>query len=245
VSDGDLRAIVVDDEPLARDELTFLLGQCEGVDVAGEAEDAKTALALLDDVSPDVVFVDLRMPGPDGIALAEAVRARKPETAVVVVSAHDDAALRAFEARVADYLLKPVRLERLESALERVRELGPVRTSPDAPLTRLAIKRRGGYVVVDVEDVVYFEMRDELVWAVTADDRYALDLTMSAVEKRLPPDLFFRSHRGVLVRLDRIQKIQPAGPGSFELVLDHPESPKVPLARERARTLKELIPVAG
>ncbi len=245
MSDADLTALVVDDEPLARDELTFLLGQCEGVEVAGEAEDAKSALGLLDEVCPDVVFVDLRMPGPDGIALAEAVRAKRPDAAVVVVSAHDDAALRAFEARVVDYLLKPVRLERLESALMRVRELGPQRTRPEEPLTRLAIKRRGGYVVVDVEDVVYFEMRDELVWAVTADDRYALDLTMSAVEKRLPESLFFRSHRSVLVRLDHIQKIQPAGPGSFELVLDHPESPRVPLARERARTLKELIPVAG
>jgi DNA-binding LytR/AlgR family response regulator len=240
-----LEAIVVDDEPLARDELTFLLGQCGGVTVVGEAGDAKSALVLLASAQPDVAFVDLRMPGPDGIALAEAIRAKSPGTAVVVVSAHDDAALRAFEARVADYLLKPVRLERLRSALARVRELSPPAGTPeDAPMTRLAIKRRGGYVVVDVEDVVYFEMRDELVWAVTNDDRYALDLTLSAVEKRLPAG-FFRSHRAALVRLDRILKIQPSGPGSFELLLDHPRSPKVPLARERARTLKELIPVAG
>jgi len=245
MSDDDLRALVVDDEPLARDELTFLLGQCGGVDVVGEAEDAKSALSLLDDAAPDVVFVDLRMPGPDGIALAEAIRARRADTAVVVVSAHDDAALRAFEARVADYLLKPVRLERLQRALERVRELSPVTTASGAPMSRLAIKRRGGYVVVDVDDVVYFEMRDELVWAVTKDDRYALDLTMSAVEKRLPEGRFFRSHRGALVRLGSILKIQPSGPGSFELLLDHPDSPRVPLARERARTLKELIPVAG
>jgi DNA-binding LytR/AlgR family response regulator len=243
----ELRAIVVDDEPLARDELIFLLGQCEGVAVVGEAEDAKTALALLSS-APDVAFVDLRMPGPDGIALAEAIRSHRPETRVVVVSAHDDAALRAFEARVADYLLKPVRLERLRSALERVRELGHDRIESDdseAPLTRLAIKRRGGYVVVPIDDVIYFEMRDELVWAVTETDRYALDLTMSTVEKRLPTGPFFRSHRGALVRVDRIVKIEPSGPGSFDLVLDHPDAPRVPLARERARTLRALIPVAG
>ena len=99
--------------------------------------------------------------------------------------------------------------------------------------------------MVDIQDVVYFEMRDELVWAVTQGDRFALDLTLSAVERRVPRGLFFRSHRGALVRLDRILKIQPSGPGSFELVLDHPEAPRVPLARERARTLRELIPVAG
>ncbi|RLB52406.1 MAG: hypothetical protein DRJ42_14935 [Deltaproteobacteria bacterium] len=247
--DQDLRAIVVDDEPLARDELLFLLSQCSGITVVGEAEDAKSALALLEETAPDIAFVDLRMPGPDGIALAEAIRAARRQTAVVVVSAHDDGALRAFEARVADYLLKPVRLERLKSAIERSRELTVRAIEPadpaDAPLTRLAIKRRDGYVVVDVEDVVYFEMRDELVWAVTQTDRFALDLTLSTVEKRVPEGLFFRSHRGVLVRIDRIEKIEPAGPGSFELVLDHPEAPRVPLARERARTLRELIPVAG
>ena len=82
-----LNAIVVDDEPLARDELKFLLGQCGDVNVVGEAEDAKTALSLFEDVAPEIAFVDLRMPGPDGIALAEAIRSRHPETAVVVVSA--------------------------------------------------------------------------------------------------------------------------------------------------------------
>lgn len=251
-ADVELKAIVVDDEPLARDELRFLLGQCPGVSVVGEAEDAESALGLLRETEPDIAFVDLRMPGPDGIALAEAMRAAHPTTAVVVVSAHDDGALRAFEARVADYLLKPVRLERLKSAIERTRELAlredhhAQQVSVEgAPLTRLAIKRRDGYVVVDVGDVVYFEMRDELVWAVTQTERFALDLTLSAVEQGVPRGLFFRSHRGVLVRLDRIAEIQSTGPSSFELVLDHPEAPRVPLARERARTLRELIPVAG
>ncbi len=153
--------------------------------------------------------------------------------------------MRAIEARVSDYLLKPVRLERLARAVERVRELSPPRAPAEAPLERLAVKRKGGWVVVDVRDVVWFEMKDELVWAVTETDRFALDLTLATVEARLPVETFFRSHRGALVRLDRIQKIEPAGPGSFELVLDHPSSPRVPLARERARLLRELIPVAG
>jgi DNA-binding LytR/AlgR family response regulator len=240
-----IRALVVDDEPLARDELAFLLGQCGDVELVGEAKDASSALDLVSLTAPDVAFVDLRMPGPDGIALADALRARRPETRVVVVSAHDDGALRAFEARVLDYLLKPVRLERLERALERVRESRPGSAEGEAPLTRIAVKRKNGYVVVDVADVVYFEMKDELVWAVTATDRFALDLTLATVESRVPAEVFFRSHRGALVRLDRILKIEPSGPGSFELVLDHPDHPRVPLARERAKALRELIPVAG
>jgi two-component system response regulator AlgR len=236
-----MRAMVVDDEPLARDELVFLLGEL-GVEVVGQAGDAIAALAACDEVRPDVVFVDLRMPGPDGLALAESLIKR--EIAIVIVSAHDDGAIRAYEAGVVDYLLKPVRLERLGKAVERAKERSPAREG-DAPLTRLAVRRRGKLVVVTIDDIVYFEMKDELVWAVTASDRYALDLTLATVEQRVPGDQFFRSHRGALVRLDRIVGIEPAGAGTYDLVLDHPEQPKVPLARERARLLRDLIPIAG
>ena len=242
-----LKAMVVDDEPLARDELMFLLKQCGGVDVVGQAGDANEALSLAEKKEPDVAFVDLRMPGPDGIALAEALRVSCPKLHVVIVSAHDDA-LRAFEAKVLDYLLKPVRLERLQTAVERVREAGGGSKAPpeaSEELTRLAVRRAGVYVVLEVSDVIYFEVKDELVWAVTASDRFALDLTMTKLEKRLPGAEFFRSHRGALVRVDKIRAMEPAGAGTYELVLDHPSDPRVPLARERARLLKERIPFAG
>ncbi len=243
-----LRAMVVDDEPLARDELVFSLQEL-GVEIVAEASTSSAALARFGEARPDVVFVDLRMPGPDGLTLAEALRARAPSLPIVVVSAHDDGALRGFEVGVTDYVLKPARLERLRRTLERVEAMErgaheePPRES-EAPLTRLAVRRRNAYVVVDVEDVVYFEMKDELAWAVTKDDRFALDLTLSAIEGRLP-DAFFRSHRGYLVRVDRIVAIEPSGVGTFDLVLDHPAHPRIPLARERARLLRERIPIAG
>lgn len=240
-----IRAVVVDDEPLARDELTFLLHECGGVEVVGSARDAAGALELCAEERPQVAFVDLRMPGPDGIALAEALLGRFPELSVVVVSAHDDGAIRAYEADVLDYLLKPVRLERLRSTVERVR--GRVTTEDgknDDLLTRLAVRRKGAYVVVDLADVIYFEIRDELVWAVTDLDRFALDLTLSAIEARVPEG-FFRSHRGVLVRLEKIRSIEPSGAGKFVLLLDHPDEARVPLARERVKLLREQIPFAG
>lgn len=238
-----LRAVVVDDEPLARDELKFLLEELE-VEVVGQAGDAASALARCEEDRPELVFVDLRMPGPDGLALAESLMKRQDGVMVVVVSAHDDGAIRAYEAGVLDYLLKPVRLGRLQKAVARARERLPG-AEGESPLTRLAVRRRGKLVVVNIGDVVYFEVRDELVWAVTRNDRFALDLTLSAVEQRVSEAEFFRSHRGALVRLDAIVGMEPAGAGTYELVLDHPESPKVPLARERARLLRERIPVAG
>jgi two-component system response regulator LytT len=247
-----LRAIIVDDEPLARDELAFLLGEIGGVEVVGQASDAHEALKLSEKEEPDVAFVDLRMPGPDGIALAEALKRRHPNIQVIVVTAHDDAALRAFEAQVLDYVLKPARLDRVRSAVERAKAAtgnrphkGQAGNHREAPFERLAVRRGGVYVVLEVADVIYFEMKDELVWAVTATDRVALDLTMTNLEQRLSDAEFFRSHRGALVRVDKIRAMEPAGAGTYELVMDHPDSPRVPLARERARLLKERIPFAG
>ena len=253
-----LRVIIVDDEPLARDELAFLLAEVGGVEVIGQAGDAHEALKLVEGDEPHVAFVDLRMPGPDGIALAQALKRRCPQLQVVMVTAHDDAALRAFEAQVLDYVLKPARLERVRTAVERAMQAVTPATSPSiappaptAPskdsgvLERLAVRRGGVYLVLEVADVIYFETRDELVWAVTASDRVALDLTMTNLEQRLPEGVFFRSHRGALVRVDKIRAMEPAGAGTYELVLDHPESPRVPLARERARLLRERIPFAG
>ena len=239
------RAIVVDDEPLARDELRFMLGQCEDIEVVGEARNAPEAQDLCETEQPDVAFVDLRMPGPDGVALAETLMANHPDLKVVIVSAHDEGALRAFEARVADYLLKPVRLERLRQAVERVRSTSLMAARTHEKLERIAVRRKDAYVVLELSDVVYFEVRDELVWAVTKHDRFAIDKTLANLEGELDPDSFFRSHRGFIVRYDRIRAIEPTGAGTFQLLLDHPEEPKVPLARERAKKLRERIPFSG
>jgi DNA-binding LytR/AlgR family response regulator len=246
-----LRAIIVDDEPLARDELAFLLDEVGSVEVLGQAGDAHEALKLAEREEPEVAFVDLRMPGPDGIALAEALKRRHPKIQVIVVTAYDHAALRAFEAQVLDYVLKPARLDRVRAAVERARtavqgqRAASGGAAKEAPFERLAVRRGGVYLVLEVADVIYFEMKDELVWAVTATDRLALDLTMTNLEQRLSESEFFRSHRGALVRIDKIRAMEPAGAGTYELVLDHPDSPRVPLARERARLLKERIPFAG
>ena len=243
MSQSKLKAVLVDDEPLARDELGFMLGEL-GVEVVAEAGSAKVALEAIENARPDVAFLDLRMPGPDGLALAQALRERFPDMPVVMVSAHDDGALGAYEAAVIDYLLKPVRLERLKKAVERVRaEVG--RHSDPEPLDRLAVRRKGAYVVVDIDDVLFFQVKDELVWAVTANDRFALDLTLAHIVDRLSDEAFFRSHRSCFVRLSSIASIEPVGTGAFELVMDHPEEPRLPLARERARQLRERIPFAG
>lgn len=237
-----LRAIVVDDEPLARDELTFLLGQCPSVDVVGEARGSVEAQKLCDDEEPEIAFIDLRMPELDGIALAQQLRQKHPALDVVIVSAHDDGALRGFETQIADYLLKPVRLDRLQRTLDRISGERPRKNESQSSPQRFAVRRRGAYLVVELRDVVYFEAREELVWAVTEGDRFALDTRLSALARGLDPALFFRSHRSCIVRIDRIRMIEPAGARTFRLLLDHPDEPRVPLARDRVCKLREHIP---
>ena len=237
-----LRAIVVDDEALARDELTFLLGQCKGVDVVGEAKLAVEAERLCDDAQPQIAFIDLRMPGLNGLALADVLRKKHPDLDIVIVSAHDDGAIRGFEAQVTDYLLKPVRLERLRQTLERVSDGRPGPVPGSGRLERFAVRRKNSYVVVEVRDIVYFEARGEFVWAVTEMDRFAIDRTLTTLAEQLDNKVFFQSHRSCIVRLDRIHTIEPAGARTFRLLLDHPGDPKVPLARDRASKLRERIP---
>jgi len=237
-----LRAVIVDDEPLARDELTFLLRQCQGIEVVGEAGRAEEAATLCADTHPQVAFIDLRMPGLDGLALAQMLRQKWPRLHVVIVSAHDDGALRGFEARVADYLLKPVRLERLRRTIERIGAARPDSASGSGRLQRFAVRRKNQYLVIEVRDVVYFEARNELVWVVTERDRFAIDQTLSTLTAQLDKSMFFQSHRSCIVRVDRIRAIEPAGARTFRLLLDHPDKPKVPLARDRAAQLRKQIP---
>ncbi len=260
-----LHVLIVDDEPPARDELAFLLEGLEGVQVRAQAGHAREAMEQVGDATINLAFLDLRMPGPDGLALAELLHNQRPELPIVMVSAHDEGALKAFDAGVVDYLLKPVRLERLKRTIERVRaQLAQVppgaRRSPATPqdplesqvplesremLDRLAVRCEGGFTVLAVSDIAYFEMGDELVWAVTDGDRFSLDLSLSQLEAQLPWDVFFRCHRSAIVRIDRIRSMEAVGNGTYELVLDHPSVARLPLARDRTKLLRQHIPVGG
>lgn len=241
--DATLRAIIVDDEPVARDELAFLLRQCEGMEIVGAVRSAAEALTLCDDERPEVAFVDLRMPGLDGVAFAQRLRNEHPDIDVVIVSGHREGAIRAFEAQVSDYLLKPVRLERLRRSLSSIASARR-RTAfgPRSALERIAAKRKGAYLVVEVAEIVYFQAKNQLIWAVTGTDRLAVEWTLATLGKQLDPEVFFQSHRSCIVRVDRIRKIEPTGARRFDLLLDHPEHPRVPLARDRVDELRSRIP---
>jgi two-component system LytT family response regulator/two-component system response regulator LytT len=243
-----MKVLVVDDERPAREELIWLLEQCDQVEVVGQAPSAETAFETLDDRDVDLLFLDIDMPGIGGMRLAETLRDDAPNApAVVFVTAYDNHAVEAFGVDAVDYLLKPVRLERLQRALDKVRKrttaLSEASERQARPLNRISVEDRGVYRVVPLDDVLFFESEDGIVVVQTREgERFITDFSLKFLQTNLDGEVFFRCHRSYIVRLDAIASIAPWGAGTYRLILDRADDLGVPLARSRASDLKSLIP---
>lgn len=209
-----LRALVVDDEPLARQRLAVLLARLdEPVQVVGEAGDAGAALAWLE-ARPglaDVVLLDIQMPGPDGLRLAEKIRGLTPAPQVVFVTAHTEHALKAFELEASDYLTKPVRQERLAQAMARCRKrqstvLAASQALQATPAT-LLVQERGRVVKVPISDILYLKAELKYVTLRTATHSYVLDDSLTDLEERLGASVI-RVHRNALVARLAVRRLE-------------------------------------
>ena len=202
-----LQVLIVDDEPLARSRLRTLLASCEepAVAVAGEAASASQAMELIARGDFDAVFLDVQMPGVDGVSLARSLRLSARAPALVFVTAHAQHAVAAFEVEAVDYLTKPVRLERLQAALEKVRKRrGPeVDTQPEI----LLIQDRGRTERVPLAEVLYFKAELKYVTVRTAARSYILDASLSELEDR-HDTLFLRVHRNALVARKAVRALE-------------------------------------
>jgi two-component system LytT family response regulator len=247
-----LRVVLVDDEPLARARARRMLAAEAGVEVVGEAGSAPEARRVIADARPDLLLLDVQMPGEDGFAL---LRSLDPRPAVVFVTAYDQYAVQAFEENAVDYLLKPFRAERLARALERARrdlahpedvahrlEQVLATLGGAAPhLERLAVRVGVRQVILKVEDVLWFGAEDKLVFAATTGDRNWMDLTLDHLERRLDTPRFVRVHRGAIANLDHAVALRPAFAGTWRLQMDDPARTEVPVSRARARVLRDRL----
>ena len=197
-----LRVLVVDDEALARSRLRTLLGDCTApaAEVVGEAANADQALALLQNQSVDVVLLDIHMPGMDGVHFAQLLRGQTPPPAVVFVTAHAGYALQAFEVEAVDYLTKPVRLERLQQALQKIERLTPMDRAVGADLADefLLIHDRGRTERLSLSSVLYLKAELKYITVRTATKHYILDGALGELEQRYA-SVFIRIHRNALV----------------------------------------------
>ena len=229
-----IKVLVADDEPLARERLSGLLSQEPDIEVVGEARDGEEAVTAIHDDSPDLVFLDVQMPQMSGFDVIEAVGTDKMPL-VIFVTAYDQHALKAFQVRALDYLLKPFDRERFRDALSRARKQLERDENGDLGRRLLALVKdlrrdqpKSDRLVVKSGGRLFFLRTDEIDWVEAAGNYVRLHVgpgshllreTMNAIEGRLDPEKFFRIHRSRIVNMERIQELQPWLNGEYAVLL--------------------------
>jgi two-component system, LytTR family, response regulator len=228
-----LRTLVVDDEPVARSLLRSMLAEFPNVEIVGECRNAGEAVAAIRDLEPDVVFLDIQMPGGDGFSVIERVGVDEMP-AVVFVTAYDEYALKAFEVVAADYLLKPFDERRLESTIRRLRgRPGREGTVAEAhllellqevrlagrPMTRIAVDAGTHVTFVPAAEITWVEAKGKHTLVHTQTETYTRREGLSELAAHLDPAEFLRVHRSSVVRIDRIREIHRWSRGGYYLVL--------------------------
>jgi len=245
-----MRALIVDDEPLARNLLAEQLAELGGVEVVGEAGNGFEAVKRCEELLPDLVFLDIQMPKLSGFEVLELLGDAAP--AVVFVTAYDEYALKAFAVHAVDYLLKPVDPERLAAALERARRrLAEAAPPPDAaglaaaarppgrPLERVLLREEGRIHVLPAERIDYVEARDDYLLFVAGALRVKKQQTLSELEAQLDPGRFVRIHRSYLLNVERLARLESYGKESWLAFLA--DGARLPVSRSGYSRLKDLL----
>jgi DNA-binding LytR/AlgR family response regulator len=241
-----LTAVIVDDEQRAQERLVRMLGAWPRIDVVAQAADGATAVRLIDEVEPDIVFLDVQMPGMDGFEVLRHLA--RPPRHVVFTTAYDRYALDAFEVGAVDYLLKPFSERELARAVSRAFERSGAELfrqsyerllqALDRPqyLERIPVTYLRDIVLLPVHDITAFTADHEMVAIRTAGQSYASEMTLAELEQRLNPALFFRAHRSAIVNLERLVRLEPLEGGRFRAVMD--DGSRVDVSRTASRKLR-------
>jgi two-component system response regulator LytT len=261
-----LRAVLVDDEQLARDELGFLLGQVGGVEVIGQAGDGVEALTTIDRLRPDVVFLDVQMPGLTGFEVARRMLDQELLAHIIFVTAYDRHAIEAFEVNAVDYLLKPVDAMRLGLAVQRAQRRVTSERSrdrdTDAPNSvndqldklvrlvtarqnqreQLAVKVGERFMLVHADEIIYASLADDSITVVTGRHVGTSNYrTLDELQARLDPSVFWRVHRSHLVNINKIKEIVPWFSRNYILRMTDEKASEIPVSRTQTRRLREYL----
>jgi two-component system, LytTR family, response regulator len=249
-----LCVLIVDDEPIARRVLREELEALEDVEVAGESETGAAALADIARLQPDVILLDLQMPRMSGFEVIQQLSGRARIPIVIVVTAYDQHAIRAFEDGAIDYLLKPVAPPRLVKALDRARRLRESRreaaeelarlqeiaSAPGAAAPRKIVGRAGNeYVLLNASEVLAFQAEGELVWIVTADHRYLAAQSLRKIETKLEGSSFRRVRRNALVNIEHVRKMAALSSKRWLLTLNNNQ--EFVVSKRLARHVREIL----
>jgi two-component system, LytTR family, response regulator LytT len=255
-----LKAIVVDDEQLARDELCYQLQQLGEVEVVAQAGNGLEALTAIERSEPDLVFLDVQMPGLTGFEVARRLLEDEQAPAVVFVTAFDQHAIEAFEVNAVDYLLKPVDAGRLEQAVQRARKRLTSDRTPGAPLNdqlerfvkmmtgrqtrrdQVAVKVGERFLLVQAEEIIYASLADESINIVTGQVSGTSNYrTLDDLQARLDPEVFWRVHRSHLVNINKIKEIVPWFSRNYILRMKDAKATEIPVSRSQTKRLREYL----
>jgi len=246
-----IQAILADDEVLARQKLRQLLRMERDVEIVGECATASETVELTRAARPDLLFLDIRMPGMDGFdiigALAQDEHVQMPN--IIFTTAYDQYALRAFDVHALDYLLKPFTAERLQSAIQRVRDHALVDEKSDTlqeqsgsssgPTTRMVFKSRGRILFLPVSEIRWISAEENYVRLCTGQETHLLRETMTHLEERLDPRLFLRVHRSFMVNLNYVKEVRTEADGDAAVVMN--DGQKIAMSRSFKSRLLERI----
>lgn len=250
-----ITAVLVDDERLAREELEFLLRDFVEIEVAGVAENGVQALEVIEKIDPDLVFLDVQMPGLDGLGLIRKLQEKIVRLPYfVLATAYDQYAVEAFRLEAMDYLLKPVEKDRLGVTIERAKRYlaehgGIVETGApgepgrvSSPKSKVVVKTGSRNLLIDTSEVIYATIEDGLIrivaTSVTGESSYK---TIDELQGDLDPEVFWRVHRGYLVNLNRIREVNPWFHSSLMLKMDDEKSTEVPVSRAHSKKLRAFL----
>lgn len=236
-----MRALIVDDEPLARQRVRLFLEPHHDVEIAGECADGGEVVRMVPRLAPDLLFLDVEMPGVDAFAALGAL-GPEPPPAVIFITAHDEFALNAFEVNAADYLVKPFSRERFDRAVDRARrflaaggESEPLAaTSPMRYRERFAVRLRGQVILIKTETIHWIGAEGNYARLHTGAESFLIRDSLQKLESQLDPKLFVRVHRSAIVNIEKVKKLVTSTDGGFSIVLQNDASvPLGPTYRDR------------
>ncbi len=258
-----LKALIVDDEYPARQELRYALSSFDNIEIVGEATNAQEALALIKALDYQVLFLDISMPGMSGLELGAAIQDLPRQPHIIFITAFDEYAVQAFEVNAVDYVLKPVEPGRLKRAVDKVVKItqevlaGDVQTASPEPqeaetraaaaqqgqikIDRIPAEKQGKTVLVAESDIFYAFTEQDYIYIKTYSDKLFTRFTLKELEARLNPSVFFRTHRCYLVNLHKVKEIVPFFNGTYNLVVEDKENSEVPVSRAQAKKLRKIL----
>lgn len=248
-----LKALVVDDEKPARDELKYLLSFEKGLSVVGEADSGPSAIQMAASLQPNVIFLDVEMRGLNGLETAKVLRPVVPGALIVFATAYDEYAVKAFEVGAVDYVLKPFESDRIHAAVSRLKSYLPqewvnaaervdaIIAGSKIVVQKLPVEKNGKIVLINYNDILYAYARLGTATAVTAEDEFNFHGTLAEMEERVRGANLVRVHKSYIVNMDKVQEIIPWFKGTYWLKVEGRPDIEIPVSKSQIKEVKDML----